>query len=104
MTLYWQTGRPINQEYSIFIHLLDQQGNLLGQLDGVPYDGLYPLSNWLPDQIITDARPLPAQDNLDQLGAIAVGIYDPATGERLPATDAEGNVLPNNSLVIPVKP
>jgi len=104
LTLYWQTGQPIDQNDSIFIHLLDQQGNLLEQLDGVPYDGLYPLSNWQPGQIITDARPLPPLDNFDQLDAIAVGVYDPVSGERLTATDAQGKTLPNNSLVIPVTP
>jgi hypothetical protein len=104
LNLYWQPGQSIDQEYSIFIHLLDQHGNLLGQLDGVPYNGLYPLFNWQPGQIITDTRPLPPLDNFDQLDTIAVGIYDPATGARLPATDAQGKALPNNSLVIPVTP
>jgi len=104
LNLYWQTGQPIDQDYSIFIHLLDQQGNLLGQLDGVPSDGLYPLPNWQPGQIITDTRPLPPFDNFEQLRSVALGIYDPITGERLPATDAQGKTLPNNSLVIPVTP
>ncbi|MEW5959457.1 MAG: hypothetical protein AB1801_17170, partial [Chloroflexota bacterium] len=103
LTLYWQTAAPIEPNYTIFVHLLDKNDKLLGQLDGAPYDGLYPLSNWLPGQIITDARPLPAIDPA-QLAAIAIGIYEPATGNRLPAADAQGRPLPNHSLLMPVTP
>ncbi len=103
LTLYWQTAAPLDQNPTIFIHLLAQDGQLLGQLDGAPYGGLYPLINWLPGQIVTDARPLPVIDPA-QLATIAIGLYDPATGERLPATDAQGRPLPDNRLVIPVTP
>jgi hypothetical protein len=103
LTLYWQATEAVEEDYSIFIHLLDPEGKLLGQLDGVPYGGFYPLPNWLPGQTITDVRPLPAID-LAQLDSIAIGIYDPATGDRLPATDDQGKLLPHNSLTIPVTP
>jgi hypothetical protein len=76
----------------------------LGQADGVPYDGLYPLPNWRPGQVIEDVRPVPLREAEAGLAAITVGIYDPATGERLPATDAAGQPLPENRLVIPVSP
>jgi hypothetical protein len=105
LTLYWQTNQPVDQNYSIFIHLLDADSNLLAQADGAPYAGLYPLTHWQPGQIITDARqfasllPHPAD-----LAAIAIGIYNPATGERLAATDANNQPLPHNSFVMPVTP
>lgn len=101
LTLYWQTDQALQQDDAIFVHLLDAQGNLLAQADGAPYEGLYPLSHWLPDQIITDARPLP---DTAGLSSIAVGIYSPVTGQRLPAADAAGQPLPDNRLLIPVNP
>jgi hypothetical protein len=105
LVLYWQTGQPLHRDYSIFIHLLDAQGNLLGQADGVPYAGLYPLSNWQPGQIIMDRRVLtPLPPDRTALAMIAIGIYDPVTGERLAATDAAGNALPEASYLLPVSP
>ncbi|MCK6625600.1 MAG: hypothetical protein L6R45_10545 [Anaerolineae bacterium] len=101
LTLSWQTDRALQQDDTIFVHLLDAQGQLLTQADGAPYEGLYPLSHWLPGQIITDARPLP---DTAGLASIAVGIYSPITGQRLPAADAAGQPLPDNRLLIPVKP
>jgi hypothetical protein len=103
LALYWQTSRPIAHDYSIFVHLLDQQGNLLGQKDGAPYEGLYPLRNWQPGQIIIDRRQLPELGKtMTQLDTLAIGVYDPVTGERLPATDAQGKPLPNNRFILPV--
>jgi hypothetical protein len=103
LVLYWKTGAPLAQDYSIFIHLLDFQGNIVAQADGVPYNGDYPLPNWRPEHVIVDARYVGSlMDNETQPRAIAVGIYNPATGERLPASDDAGNPLPNNVLLLPV--
>jgi hypothetical protein len=105
LVLSWQTGQPLDQNNTIFIHLLDSGGNLLAQADGAPYAGLYPLSNWQPGQIITDMRPLTSLlPNPADLAAVAVGVYNPVTGERLSATDAAGQPLPENSFVLRVKP
>ncbi|MCL4303264.1 MAG: hypothetical protein KJ077_46690 [Anaerolineae bacterium] len=105
LMLFWQTAQPLERNNTIFIHLLDSSGSLLAQADGVPYAGLYPLSNWQPGQIITDARPLTSLlPNPADLASIAVGVYNSDTGERLPAADAAGQPLPDNSFVWRVKP
>jgi hypothetical protein len=101
LTLYWRADKPIPDEYNIFIHLLDDRGQLLGQMDGTPYANRYPLWAWQPGQIIEDRRDLTGtQIDLAQVHSIAVGVYHPATGERLAAVDANGNPLPNNALII----
>jgi hypothetical protein len=105
LVLYWQTDQPLDQNYTVFVHLLDAGGNLLAQADGMPYAGLYPLTHWQPGQIITDSRPIASLlPNAADLNTIAIGLYDPITEERLPATDATGQALPNNSFVMPVTP
>ena len=103
LTLYWRVDAPIAGDYSIFVHLLGEESQLLGQLDGTPYANRYPLWAWQPGQIIEDRRDLAAtQIDLTQLHSVAVGIYDPATGQRLAAVDAEGNPLPDNAQIIPL--
>lgn len=104
LTLAWQAGRPVERDYSIFVHLLDVEGRLLGQADGVPYDGLYPLTHWRPGQVIQDTRSIPAATGAGRPAAIALGLYDPVTGERLPAVDSQGHSLPQDSFIIPVPP
>ncbi|MCB0154084.1 MAG: hypothetical protein KDF65_04740, partial [Anaerolineae bacterium] len=102
LTLVWQTEQPLPPNLTLFIHLLDANGELLGQLDGPPYAGLYPLENWLPGQPITDQRPLPVLNEPGRLSAVAIGVYDLDSGTRLPALDAQGQPLPNDSFILPV--
>jgi len=99
ISLIWQTTTSIEQNYSIFVHLLDAEGTLIEQVDGVPYQGLYPLPNWLPNHPILDTRTLPQLEGIRQ---IVIGIYDPATGQRLPAVDEIGQPLPNDSYHIAI--
>ena len=101
MTLYWRANAPIPEDYAIFVHLLDANGQMLGQLDGLPFGNRYPTTAWRPGQIIEDRREI-AASGLDpaQVDAVAVGIYHPVTGERLRATDEAGNALVNNAVVI----
>jgi hypothetical protein len=101
LTLLWQTNQTLDQNYSIFIHVLNSEGSLISQADGVPYDGLYPLPNWRPGQLISDVRSL---DIGSQAVAVAIGLYDPATGQRLPAYDAGGQPLPEDRFILNVTP
>ncbi|MCB0166789.1 MAG: hypothetical protein KDI79_21360, partial [Anaerolineae bacterium] len=101
VNLVWQADHPPAENYSIFVHALDAEGQLVTQSDGVPYDGLYPLPQWRPGQLIQDQRILDPNGKISQL---AIGIYDPATGQRLPAVDGEGQPLTDNSVIITVTP
>lgn len=101
ITLYWQTDTPISQDYSIFLHLLNAENALIGQLDGTPYQNLYSTSAWRPGQVIEDTRLYgTVLDSGSPVDRIAVGIYNPATGQRLPATDPNGTPLPDDALIV----
>ena len=103
LKLYWQPSATISDEYSIFVHLRDQKGAIIGQLDGTPYNNRYRTRDWQPEQLIEDIRPLSnVLNDLSQVKQIAIGVYSPTTGERLPATDAQGEPLADNMLLINV--
>ncbi len=103
VTLYWQTDIPLPQDYSIFLHLLDAKGELIGQVDGTPYQNQYPTTAWRPGQVIEDVRSLAERmEAVNQINQIAVGVYDPSTGVRLEAIDEAGHALPNNALIIKI--
>jgi hypothetical protein len=101
LTLYWQTDSAIAQDATIFVHALAADGQLLGQRDAAPYDNRYPTSAWRPGQVIADVRPLaPLVADVAQIDHFLVGLYDPTTGVRLPATDGAGNPLADQALRI----
>ncbi len=108
--LYWQPNAPITQDYSIFLHLRDAAGNIIGQVDGAPYDNRYRISDWRTGQLIEDVRSIkhalghaPTVTDQAQIHQFAIGVYLPTTGERLPATNNAGQPLADNMLLVPVE-
>lgn len=97
LTLYWQAERALDQDWSIFIHLIDQAGSLVAQRDSQPRDGRYPTSVWEPGEIVADAHqiilPASAADGVYQL---VVGLYLAENGQRLRVTDVMGAEGPDN--------
>ncbi|CAN5402259.1 hypothetical protein BH10CHL1_BH10CHL1_04740 [soil metagenome] len=101
ITLTWRANAPVAKDYVIFVHALDAGGAMLGQTDAAPYQNQYPTSAWRPQQMIEDQRLL--ANLVKQPAAIqhfAIGLYDPATGERLAATDQAGKPLADNVLIL----
>jgi len=112
VTLYWRAEEILDVDYAAFVHLLDEQGRLLAQHDGPPRDGRYPTGWWLPGDLTLDRRILSPDQPLDlnrlnSVVRLAVGMYDPATMDRLPAYDDAGERLPGDVIPLaefPAKP
>ncbi len=94
VTLWWQARVETSTKYTVFIHLLDQQGQIITQSDSPPAQGLSPTTIWQAGDIVRDTYRLSAQMPLS--GALSIGMYDPATLERLRATQ-NGQPLTNNA-------
>jgi uncharacterized membrane protein len=82
--LYWQAASRLEREWSVFLHLVGPDGQLVAQRDGPPASGARPTTTWQPDEVIVDRRivaipaDLPAGDY-----RLLAGLYDPTTGSRL---------------------
>jgi hypothetical protein len=93
LTLFWQALAATDQDYTVFIHLVGEEGHVWGQGDSPPADGFYPTTEWEEGEIIRDQHGMaispeaPAGEyRLD------VGMYLVATGERLPVLGKDGQV------------
>jgi 4-amino-4-deoxy-L-arabinose transferase-like glycosyltransferase len=100
VTLFWQAVKLAPGDVKVFVHLLNANGDLVAQRDSGPVGGLRPTSGWEAEEAIEDRygvqlpRDLPAGDY-----QVAVGLYQPATGDRLPIR-VEGAVSPSDSYEI----
>jgi hypothetical protein len=93
LTLHWQVSRPLGRDYTVFVHLLDDDDVLRGQGDGPPLANAYPTSFWSAGETLADPHRLRVfPDTQPGRYRLFVGFYDPATGQRLPVLDGEGNV------------
>jgi hypothetical protein len=102
LLLYWQPTESLPADYTVFIHLRAPDGFVRSQADGPPVSGHYPTTSWQPGEIIQDVHPLPATD-LSQTDHLAIGLYDPVTGERLPAFGPNGERLVDDAFIVPLK-
>jgi hypothetical protein len=59
LRLVWQTGpRGFDDDYAVFVHLLDAEQQIVQQWDAPPTGGWYPTSYWNPGQIVVDEHNL----------------------------------------------
>jgi len=88
ITLVWRALSEMDVSYTTFVHLLGEAGQVLSQVDHQPGDGAFPTTGWLPGEIITDQFVIPLPNDASSATMQPeVGIYDPATGERLLVVD-----------------
>ncbi|MCL6429591.1 MAG: glycosyltransferase family 39 protein [Anaerolineae bacterium] len=94
LDLYWQGVRRMDTSYTVFVHLLDGREKIWGQVDSVPVHSTRPTTGWLPGEVVIDSYDVAVYpDAPPGQYVIEVGLYDAATGERLPAFDESGNHL-----------
>jgi hypothetical protein len=99
VSFLWQVNEPPPDDVTIFVHILDANGQLIAQADGDPLAGSYPFSQWPKDLIVRDVR------SIDVKGSglsVQAGVYNRASGERLKATSSEGASFADNAVPIVV--
>jgi uncharacterized membrane protein len=94
LTLYWQAlAGDIPTSYTVFVHLLAEDGRIVAQHDAPPANGARPTHEWLAGEFITDPHTLVWREpDFAGRARLVVGLYDPATGERLLTTDGRDAV------------
>ena len=92
VTLYWEALQDMDRDYSVFVHLVDDRGMTIAQHDSWPDAGNDPTSGWQVAQPRRDAHPLDLPMALLAQGPcrIQVGLYDHATGQRVPLNTRDG--------------
>ena len=100
LTLLWSPrGRPTH-DYAVFVHLLDDQGQLRGQADSPPTSGRYPTSVWDAGEVIADVHTLLLAPDLSAGEySIATGLYNPETGQRVPIVDKNGQLSEDHVII-----
>jgi hypothetical protein len=88
MSLQWTAERPLDQDYTVFIHLVGTDGKIVAQHDGPPAEGRLPTSAWPPGDRIVDAHPLALSAPTPTRLRALVGLYEPSSGQRLGGPDA----------------
>ncbi|MGB3905873.1 MAG: glycosyltransferase family 39 protein [Anaerolineae bacterium] len=94
LVLYWRALQETQLSYTVFIHLLDDEGEIRAQGDGLPCAGTRLTSGWMQREVILDAHEVSlGEDVAPGRYSLIWGMYDARTGARLPVFDGEGRPL-----------
>jgi hypothetical protein len=100
LTLYWQALAEMDESYTVFTHLLDQDNLIRGQKDSLPAGGTLPTSCWIKNEIIVDEHDIPIQpDAPPEQYVIEIGMYQLETMQRLPVINQEGQIVDDRILL-----
>ncbi len=83
----WQALRPLERDYTVFVHLVTSDGTRWAQVDTMPQGGQLPTSQWRPGQVVSDRYrlTLPADAPPSGQYQYLLGMYLLETGQRLSA-------------------
>lgn len=100
LSLAWQASPHAWADYTVFVHVVDVDGNRLTGVDAQPP---VPTSQWVRGEVVVDEWALPIPDDLaDSDFRLVVGLYHADTGERLPLLDAGGTPV-DDILMLPMR-
>ncbi len=88
---YWQALQEMAQSYTVFLHMVDKNGQIVAQTDKVPgLRGKQPTTGWLTGEVITDPLVLSCPNNLSPgQYSLRLGLYIPPNGARLQIATAD---------------
>ncbi len=99
--LHWEALVAPDADYKIFIHLVDAEGRLVGQVDTMPCAWHCPTSGWQAGDRVVERLALPLWNLPPGEYRLAVGLYHPLTQERLPVAAPDGALYPDAYPLLP---
>ena len=89
--LYWEALRPPDDDYVVFVHLVDAEGQVAASHDGQPLDGRYTTGTWIPGEVVPDVHRLALDAGVPAgVYRLQVGLYRWPSMDRLAVWDGAG--------------
>ncbi len=94
VNLFWQTRKPVGDDYVMFVHLLDKDGNAIAGKDEYPLSHGYRTYEWGTDETILTQTVIQLPADLPPGPyALEAGFYLPYEAKRVAAFDGAGNPI-----------
>jgi hypothetical protein len=101
LTLHWQALGASERPYTVFVHLLNEGGDIFGHGDSEPAAGLLPTTGWLAGEYLRDPHAVAIRSDAPPSAyRLAIGLYDPTTGERLKTPDGADHIVLDPLVVV----
>jgi hypothetical protein len=101
LVLYWRAVARPTDDAKVFVHLYNQEGEIVTQQDHRPYHGTRPPLTWSPGEMLDDPYTLVLPSDLPAgRYTLGVGMYDATTAVRLPVTVATERQLSDDRILL----
>lgn len=83
LELRWQALRPVDHDYTVFVHAVHADGMTWGQEDAKPVDGTLPTIKWTRGQVVLDTHTIQIDVEGPREGYhLEMGLYQSANSQR----------------------
>ncbi len=103
LLLYWQASAPIDKDYTVFVHLIDENGATVFGDDSQPRGGRAPTTTWKSGKLVVDAHILTMPQIPPGKYRLAIGMYDLATQKNLSILDVNGTPFTQQIIIGPIE-
>ncbi len=96
----WQALAAFEADYTVFLHLINESGEIVAQVDRPPMlaGEPYPTTLWAPDEVVIDAFQLTLPADLPPGSyRLRLGLYRPSDGVRLTSPG-----YPDGAMIAPI--
>jgi hypothetical protein len=101
VVLYWRAVSKPKHDAKVFVHLYDETGEIVAQEDHRPYYGTRPPYTWSSNEVLDDPYSLFLPPDLPSgQYTMAVGMYEPSDGTRLPVSVDLSHALSDDRVLL----
>ena len=93
VNVLWQALAQPLHPYTVFAHVIDANGQQVGQQDNMPVRDQSPTSCWLPGEYVSDPYSISIAAGARGPFEVELGLYRGDTDARLPRSDAQGESI-----------
>lgn len=94
VNLTWQALGAIEEDYTVFVQVVNAQDQIVGQVDSWPVQGTHPTSGWQPGEVVRDPYEVQLADQLSEgRYRLLIGLYRLDTLQRLPVLGESGTAV-----------
>jgi hypothetical protein len=93
LRLVWRVTRAPAQQLKVFVHLIDERGQVVAQRDIAPLDEQTDTRHWQPGDAFQDVHALPLPGLSPGRYKVIMGLYAADTGQRIPVEGQDSIML-----------
>ena len=100
---WWSSKESVDVELTHFLHWFHSETGEYVIFDQIPFAGAFPTQDWPKNLLAQDSWTITLPDDMPAgIYRVQTGLFGVASGERIPVTDADGERVLDDSIVLGV--